>query len=99
MRPEAAPRHEEVSQFYPMNPLLRKEVKDVCSGETLAAAAAAASAPGDGDSLLKVLTDEALDAVLLDTRGNIITIERPGEAVKPCCTRHLVQCRKTTNWN
>ncbi|KAL8273657.1 hypothetical protein Esti_002479 [Eimeria stiedai] len=78
MRPEAAPRHLEVSRFFPTNPVLRLEGKDVVEGEALVAAAAAASAPGDPNSLLKAITDEALNQVLLDKHGNIISIERPG---------------------
>ncbi|KAL8435858.1 hypothetical protein ACSSS7_002146 [Eimeria intestinalis] len=78
MRPEAAPRHLEVSRFFPTNPVLRLEGKEVVDGEALVAAAAAASAPGDPNSLLKAMTNEALDQVLLDKHGNIISIERPG---------------------
>ncbi|KAL8443263.1 hypothetical protein Emag_005988 [Eimeria magna] len=81
MRPEAAPRHLEVSRFFPTNPVLRLEGKEVIDGEALAAAAAAASVSGDPNSLLKAMTTEALDKVLLDKHGNIISIERPGPQV------------------
>ncbi|KAL8450742.1 hypothetical protein Emed_002380 [Eimeria media] len=78
MRPEAAPRHLEVSRFFPTNPVLRLEGKGVIDGEALAAAAATANVRGDPNSLLKAMSNEALDQVLLDKHGNIISIERPG---------------------
>ncbi|KAL8425343.1 hypothetical protein Efla_001725 [Eimeria flavescens] len=78
MRPEAAPRHAEVCRFFPTNPLLRLEGGEELTEEALSAAAARANAAGDVDCLLKAMTQEALDRVLLDKQGNIISIERPG---------------------
>ncbi|CDJ47435.1 hypothetical protein, conserved [Eimeria brunetti] len=78
MRPEASPKHAEVTRFFSTNPVLRRDEGRGPSLDTCAAAAAAASAPGGGDSLLQALSEKALDAVILDQQGNIISIERPG---------------------
>lgn len=78
MRPEAAPRNAEISRFYPTNPLVRLDGAVVPSRSKCAAAAADATAPGDGNSLLRAVTDEALGSVVLDRQGNIVSIERPG---------------------
>ncbi|CDJ26850.1 At4g36490/C7A10_870, related [Eimeria mitis] len=78
MRPEASPKHADVTRFFSTNPVLRRDGGRAPSLDICAAAAAAASAPGGGDSLLQALSDKALDAVILDKQGNIISIERPG---------------------
>lgn len=78
MRPEASPKHTDVTRFFSTNPVLRRDAGEGLSVDVCAAAAAAASAPGGGNSLLQALSDKALDAVILDKQGNIISIERPG---------------------
>ncbi|CDJ42268.1 Phosphatidylinositol transfer-like protein II, related [Eimeria tenella] len=78
MRPEASPNHAAVTRFFPTNPVLRRDEGKSPSLTICAAAAAAASALGGGNSLLVALSDKALDSVILDKQGNIISIERPG---------------------
>ncbi|CDI75561.1 hypothetical protein, conserved [Eimeria praecox] len=93
MRPEASPKHAEVTRFFSTNPVLRRDDGRGPGLDVCAAAAVAASAPGGGNSLLQALSDKALDAVILDKQGNIITIERPGDLFQELPSEFCVEVR------
>ncbi|OEH78122.1 phosphatidylinositol transfer-like protein [Cyclospora cayetanensis] len=78
MHPEAAPSHADVTRFFPTNPVLRRNGVNTSSTANCDATAAPVSLSGEGDFLLHAMSEKAIEAVIMDKQGNIISIERPG---------------------